>query len=125
MRTQEEKITFIENFKKRIKSWVLRVIQFCKKLPNTNATRVINFQLVKSDTSTGANHRASYRARSNNEFYAKICIAVEESDESLYWLELLRDSQIRCNEKELSWLINESEEILKILVSAKFNAKKG
>ena len=124
MRSQEEKQAFVESLKQRIKRWVIRVISLCENLPKTSTTRVINFQLLKSSTSTGANHRAACRARSDNEFYAKMCIAVEEADESLYWLEIIEESNVSIDKKELQWLIKENEEILKILVSAKVNAKR-
>lgn len=46
-------------------------------------------QIIRSSSSVAANFRAATRARSNSEFYAKICIVVEECDETLFWLEYL------------------------------------
>jgi four helix bundle protein len=48
-------------------------------------------QLLRSGTSVGANYRASCRARSEAEFYSKICIVVEEIDEVDYWMDLLKN----------------------------------
>ena len=53
------------------------------------ASSVISKQIVRSSTSVGANYRASQRARSDREFIAKLQIVLEESDESLYWLEII------------------------------------
>jgi len=122
-RTEQEKLEFIENLKKRIKVWVVRVLNFCETLPPGVVTRVINFQLVKSASSTGANHRAACRSRSDNEFFAKISIAVEEGDESLYWLEIIEAKGITCDKKELKWLIKEADEIVRILATARYNSK--
>ena len=79
--------------------------------------------MIKSSTSTGANHRASCRARSKNEFYAKISIAVEEADESQYWLEVIDAKNIFCDKKELKYLITESDEIVRILSKARSTVK--
>jgi len=119
-----EKKEFITQLKIRIKSWVVRVLNFCESLPNTSSTRVINYQLIKSATSTGANHRAACRARSDNEFYAKMSIALEEADESHYWLEIIEAKDIQCNKEELQFLIKESDEITRILSTARSNTKK-
>jgi len=49
-------------------------------------------QLLDCATSVGANYRAACRARSRAEFIAKLGIVVEESDETVYWLEFIRRS---------------------------------
>ena len=46
-------------------------------------------QIIRSSSSVAANFRAATRARSEAEFYAKICIVVEECDETLFWLDYL------------------------------------
>ncbi|MEM7373667.1 MAG: four helix bundle protein [Bacteroidota bacterium] len=123
-RTEEEKKAFIIQFKLRVKKWVVRVLNFCESLPRNTVTRVVNFQLIKSATSTGANHRAACRARSDNEFFAKMSIALEEADESHYWLEIIQAKGIECNPVELDFLIQESDEITRILASARANSRK-
>ncbi|MEL6195263.1 MAG: four helix bundle protein [Bacteroidota bacterium] len=115
----EEKKEFVEQLKKRIKKWVLCVLGLCERLPINQVTRVINYQLIKSATSTGANHRAACRSRSRREFFAKLSIALEEADESQYWLELIRDKSIPCDQEVLSFLLKECDEILRILSSAR------
>ncbi len=122
MRSEQEKQEFVKQLRQRIKAWVVRVLNFCEQLPNNAVTRVINFQLIKSSTSTGANHRAACRARSKKEFFAKMSIAVEEADESQYWLELIEAKGIKSNPTELQFLLKEIDEILRILSKARTNA---
>jgi len=85
-----EKEEFIEQMKKRTRQFDADIIRFCDSLTVIKASSVITDQLVKSATSTGADYRAACRARSQNEFFSKICIVVEEADESEYWLEVIK-----------------------------------
>lgn len=114
-----EKEQFIEKMKKRTKQFAVDVIRFCDSLKTCKASAVITYQLVKSATSTGANYRAACRARSKNEFFSKICIVVEEADESEYWLEVIKDVDLSSNSEELERLLIESNEIIKIMSKAK------
>jgi four helix bundle protein len=82
-----EKEIFIEKMKNRIRQFPVEVIEFCDSLNSKKASSVISYQLVKSATSTGANYRAACKARSNKEFFSKICIVAEEANESEYWVE--------------------------------------
>ena len=122
--TYNNKSVFVEELKTRIFKWVVRVSNYCENLPTSSTLRIINYQLIKSSTSTGANHRAASRARSRNEFFAKISIAVEEADESLYWLELIKAKKYNINTTELMWLIKEADEITRILGAARYKARK-
>ncbi len=63
-------------------------------LPKTRSGNVIGNQVLRSSTSMAANYRAAGRARSKAEFIAKLGIVIEEADETVFWLELLRDSGI-------------------------------
>ena len=66
------------------------IIDLVEELPQTYVTRVIINQIVKSGTSVGANYRAAQRARSDREFIAKMNIVLEETDETLFWLEIIK-----------------------------------
>ncbi len=83
----------IYDLKARTRDFSLLVIDLVDLLPNSIAARAIANQLVKSGTSVGANYRASSRARSDNEFIAKMNIVLEESDESLFWMELIKEKK--------------------------------
>ena len=97
----------------RTKLFALEIIRFYKVLPKTDEARILGKQLIRSATSIAANYRAARRSRSDNEFYSKICIVVEESDESLFWLELLKEAEFDV-EGKINVLMIEAQELLKI-----------
>ncbi|WP_255412204.1 MULTISPECIES: four helix bundle protein [Aquimarina] len=86
----------------------------------TETTKIIGYQIIKSATSTAANYRASCVSRSKKEFYSKISITVEEADETLFWLEVLKDAGLG-SEKIINPLISEAKEILKVVSKARKN----
>jgi len=114
-----EKERFIEGMKIRTKKFAVDIIKFCDTLKTCKASAVITYQLVKSATSVGANYRAACRARSKAEFFSKICIVVEEADESVYWLEIINDSNLSDEKEKLKNLTDEAIEITKIMAKAK------
>ena len=114
-----EKEEFIEKMKVRTHKFAVDVILFCDSLKQCKASDVITYQLVKAATSVGANYRAACKARSQNEFFSKICIVAEEADESDYWLTMIRDTNLSNDKKELTKLLPEAEEISKITTKAK------
>jgi four helix bundle protein len=121
-----EKDEFIRLMQMRTKKFAVDIIKFSATLKVNKASSVIIYQIVKSATSVGANYRASCRARSKNEFFSKICIVVEEADETEYWLEVIADAELSNDLTELNRLSNEISEIIKITSKAKnttFNTK--
>ena len=80
--------------------------------------RAIGNQLVRCGTSVGANYRAACRSRSRVEFAAKLGIVAEEADETVYWLELLRDGKL-LSETELSELLKEANELTAIFTAGR------
>ena len=110
---------FIETMKYRSKKFAFDIIFFCETLKASKASSVITYQLVKAATSVGANYRAACRGRSQAEFFSKICIVVEESDESLYWLEVIDEARLSSNQEKLIELTNEAWEISKIMTKSK------
>jgi four helix bundle protein len=114
-----EKEIFIEEFKARTRKFAVDIITFCDSLKKSKASSVITYQLVKSSTSTGANYRAACRARSKPEFFSKVCIVVEEADESEYWLEIINDANLSNDKEELERLTKEANEITKVMTKAK------
>ena len=87
-------------------------------MPKTDEAKILGKQLLRSGTSMSSNYRAACRGRSKQEFYAKLCIVVEEIDESIFWLELFQESDIK-NDKTSIVLTREAEEFLYIFSSAK------
>ena len=94
----------------RTKAFALRVLKLIEHLPNTIGGRVLANQVARSATSVGANYRAACRARSRAEFASKLGTVAEEADESLYWLELIRDGNF-VPEKRIASLVSEGDEL--------------
>lgn len=113
----------IEAFKIRTKQFALDVIKLYQALDSKDENRIIGKQLFRSATSVAANYRAACRARSNAEFFSKISIVVEEADESMFWLEILIESELKNNGMTKK-LLQESEEIVKIVNTGRHNHKK-
>jgi four helix bundle protein len=93
-----------EDLRNRTFEFSLNIIEITELLPKNKTTDVIIYQLVKCGTSVGANYRAAKRARSDKEFISKINIVLEEADETLFWLEII---------KAKTWIKNELIEIMK------------
>jgi len=111
-----------EELKLRTKQFALRIIKLSESLPKTHTAEVIGRQLLRSGTSVGANYRAACRARSHAEFIAKVGVVEEETDETLYWLELLVEGKIVPPEK-LAALMAEANELLAIFTASGRTAK--
>jgi four helix bundle protein len=107
----------------RTKSFALRVLKLIEQLPNTIGGRVLANQVARSATSVGANYRAACRARSRAEFTSKLGTVAEEADESLYWLELIRDGSF-VPEKKLASLVSEADELTAIFTAGRRTSSK-
>lgn len=106
-----------QEFKNRTKDIALRVIRLVNSLPHTPSADVIGKQLLRSGTSIGANYRAACRGKSTTDLIHKLSIVEEESDESLYWLELLTASGI-VPERKLEDLYGEINAITAMTVAS-------
>lgn len=84
--------------------------------------QVIGKQFLRSGTSVAANYREASRARSDAEFVSKIDLCSQEADETMLWLELLRDDCAIISEK-LDWLLDESNQLIAIFVTMSKNVK--
>ena len=107
----------------RTKVFELQVLKLIEQLPNTIGRRVLANQVAKSATSVGANYRAACRARSRAEFASKLGTVAEEADESLYWLELIRDGNF-VPEKKLTSLVSEANELTAIFTAGRRTSSK-
>jgi len=111
------------DLRKRTKLFALRIIKLYASLPKSTEAQVIGKQVLRSGTSVGAHYREAKRARSTAEFISKIEGALQELDETIYWLELLTESGI-VPQARLTNLKSEAEELMKMLVSSAKTAKK-
>ncbi|MBP8944412.1 MAG: four helix bundle protein [Paludibacteraceae bacterium] len=105
-------------FRERTKKLALEIVREMAKVKFSDEVSVIRKQIIRSATSVAANYRAVCRARSERERYAKMCIVVEEADETAFWLELIEELEILPIAK-VNEFKNETEEILKVMSSYK------
>lgn len=111
-----------EDMKKRTRAFALRLIRLVESLPNTRTADVLGKQLLRCGTSVGANYRSACRARSNAEFIAKLGIVEEEADESIYWIELMVETEL-IKQSRINDLLDEANQILSIVVASIITAK--
>ena len=104
---------------KRLFDFSVRVIKLSRKLPATSEYNVIKYQLIKSSTSSGANYEEAQAGTSRADFNNKVRIALKEKRESNYWLRLIKATveSKSFDFIELNYLIEESNELAKILGS--------
>lgn len=114
---------FNEKLRNRTKELSIKILSFCSKQKKTDEFRVISRQLMRSATSVAANYRAATRGRSQREFYAKMCIVVEEADETQFWLEMLEESNM-VDTNKVKLLHAEVSEITALVTSIKASLAK-
>jgi four helix bundle protein len=106
-----------EVMKRRTKAFALRILKLYQSLPKTGEARILGQQVLRSGTSIGANYCAACRGRSRAEFSAKLGIVLEEADETVFWLDLMRESAI-FPEAKLKDLCQEAHELVAIFVAS-------
>jgi four helix bundle protein len=111
-----------QDLRARTTDYALRIIRLYEYLPKSGAVHVISHQLLRSGTSVGAHYRENCRAKSKADFISKIEGALQELEESVYWMELLTQAEY-TNEAKLSPLIKESNELISMFVTMVKNTK--
>jgi four helix bundle protein len=106
-----------QNLLERTKAFAVRVIRLYTALPKRAEAQVIGKQLLRSGTSVGAHVREGKRSRSDAELISKTEGALQELEETSYWLELLVETGIVTAEL-LSELLKEADELTAILVTS-------
>jgi four helix bundle protein len=103
------------------------IILLCEKLPKKSSGKVLEYQIIRSATSVGANYRAALRRRSKPDFISKLGIVLEELDETQYWIEIAVKANLLVK-SDVASIWREAEELMKILsktsITAKENLKK-
>ena len=75
------------------KAFAIRIIRLYKYLTSEKKENILSRQILRSGTSIGANIREALSAQSTADFIAKIQIALKETSETEYWLELLEETE--------------------------------
>lgn len=109
---------FNQIFRNRTKNFSIAIIKSLSILPYSDDLSIIRKQIIRSSTSVAANYRAATRARSEKEKFSKICIVVEEADETQFWLEIIEELQYLSKENYKK-LKNEADEIVKVMTTYK------
>jgi four helix bundle protein len=103
-------------------AFAVSVVELCKILDESKEY-VISRQLLKSGTSIGANVREADNAESKLDFIHKMGIAQKETDETLYWLELLIATKT-ISQEQYDSLLEQCNELMKIIRSIILTSKK-
>src|SRR6478752_1748987 len=108
----------------RTKRFALDVLRFVRLLPRTDEGGIIGRQLIRSATGVGANYRAVCRSRSRAEFVARVGVALEEADESAFWLEIIIEIRIVAGNRAAK-LLDEANQLTAILAASSITASEG
>jgi four helix bundle protein len=111
-----------EELRNRTKQFALRIVKLFRSLPKTDEARIMGRQVLRSGTSVAANYRAAGRARSRAEFVAKMGTILEETDETVFWLEILVDSGI-VQAQRMADLLAEANELVAIFAASRVTAR--
>lgn len=114
-----DRVDFNQIFRERTKSFSIAIIRTLSLLPFSDDISIIRKQIIRSATSVAANYRAVSRARSEKEKFAKMCIVVEEIDETQLWLEIIEELEY-LNPEKILHLKAECEELVKVMTTYKF-----
>jgi len=107
----------------RTKAFAVRVVKAVATFPKSAEGQIIGRQLLKAGTSIGANYREANRAESKSDFVHKVGVAEKEAAETVYWLEICRDTDLGPREK-IAELLDESGQLLAILITIGRKTKK-
>jgi four helix bundle protein len=103
--------TFNQRMRVRTKAFAVSTYKMLNGIRLNDLNRLVVRQLIRSATSVAANYSAATRGRSEAEFYSKICIVVEECDETLFWMDFLLDVEVLKQEQSRE-IRAEAEELL-------------
>ena len=107
----------------RTRKFAVQVVKTVAAFPKNSEGQIIGKQLLRSGTSIGANYREANRAESKSDFVHKVGVAEKEAAETIYWLEICRDTKLGAA-IQISDLLNEAGQLLAILVAIGRKAKK-
>jgi four helix bundle protein len=102
----------------RLIEFAVRIIELVERLPRTLAGRHVGGELLRCGTSPAPNHAEAQGAESRRDFVHKMSIGLKELRETKVWLKITQRKMAKGIEKNLEWLLNESDELIKIFVSS-------
>ena len=99
------------------KTFAIRIVRLYQYLRSEKKEHVLSKQLLRSGTSIGANLAEARYASSRNDFTAKQYIALKETSETIYWLDLLFQTDYLTRE-EYDSIFQDADELRKLLSSS-------
>jgi len=97
--------------------FAVRIVKFCNQLQKNRELILVCNQVLRAATSIGALIREAEHAESRKDFIHKLSIALKETNETLYWLEILISSGI-IEKKLTESLVDQATELLKMLIAS-------
>ena len=110
-------------YKDKLLKFAVRIVKLKNYLNEQKHEYNIADQIQRSGTSIGANHREAIAAESDVDFIHKLAVAQKECNETLYWLELLKETGY-IDEQMFVSLYNDAEEIMRMLTASIITIKK-
>lgn len=104
-------------------AFAVRIVNLYKILTGDRKEYILSKQLLRSGTAVGAMCRESEQAESKADFIHKLSIGQKECNESIYWIELLKETGY-ISEKEFSSLSLDAIELIKLITSIIKTTKK-
>lgn len=96
--------------------FAIRIVKLYQFLVSEKKEYVLSKQLLRAGTSVGAMVRESEHAETKKDFIHKMAIAQKEINESIYWIELLKETNY-LNLMEFESLQRDAVELVKLITS--------
>jgi len=114
---ENENSKYKMKLKDRTYQYSIKMIEFLDNLPKDTSAQIISKQLLRSATSIGANIVEAQASSSKKDFTKYFNYSLKSANESVYWLNLLKDAK-KINNNQIKYLLNETKELAKILGSS-------
>ncbi len=102
----------------------VRIVRMANRLPRTVPGTELARQVIRSGTSIGANLEEADASESKDDFIHKAKIALKEARETRFWLRMIIEAELLCDE-EIKTLCAESDELVRIIYTIIANTRKG
>lgn len=103
-------------------AFAINIVKTCQRVTEHRREYILTKQLMRSGTAIGALIREAQNAESKADFIHKLAIAQKECDETIYWLELMKEAEY-LSESEFKELSGAATELLKMLRSSILTTK--
>ncbi len=113
-----------EELRQRSRRFAERIVKLYRALPKSPEAQVLGKQLLRAGTSVAANYRSACRSRSRSEFASRMAVVMEEADESMFWLGMIKEAGI-FSEERLASLLAEANELTAIFTASQHTARTG